>query len=212
MTHPAVRAVERGLTLRHFAAYLPREDGPAPPALDLGRARDRRALVAWLRAWGCRHLRVADDAVSERALARWARTWAFRLPTRTLVDLDARDREAIAAAFDALSGSPAAFSERGGGLTTVTFGATASAKALYALRPRGFPPWDAPIRRGLGLDGTGRGYAEYLRVTAGLVRTLAERAGIEPDALPVAVGRPSATAARLIDEYLWRRITRGTSP
>jgi hypothetical protein len=43
------------------------------------------------------------------------------------------------------------------------------------------------------------------------VRTLAARADVEPDALAEAVGRPSQTAARLIDEYLWRRITRGTS-
>jgi hypothetical protein len=212
MTHTAVRAVERGLTLRHFAAYLPADPAPPPPALDLGRARDRRALVKWLRSWGCRHLRVADDARSERAVARWARRWVPRLPHAALVHLDARDRETAADAFDALSGSLAAFSDRGGRPVAVTFGATATAKALYALRPATFPPWDAPIRRGLGLDGSGRGYGEYLALTARLLRTLASRAGIEPDALPAAVGRPSQTAARLIDEYLWRRITRGTSP
>jgi hypothetical protein len=211
MTHVAVRAVERGLTLPHFAAYLPADDGPAPPAFDLGRAQDRRALVAWLRSWGCRHLRVADQARSERAVARWARTWVPRLPDQALNALDARDRDDAAHAFDALSRSPAAFSDRGGRLVTVTFGATATAKALFALHPATFPPWDAPIRKGLGLDGTGAGYDAYLELTARLVRTLAARAGIEPDALPVAVGRPSQTAARLIDEYLWRRITRGTS-
>jgi hypothetical protein len=211
MTHPAVRAVERGLTLRHFAAYLPLEDGPPPPVFDLGRARDRRALVAWLRSWGCRHLRVADDARSERALARWARTWTPRLPGAPLARLELRDREAAAEAFDALSRSAAAFSDRGGRLIAVTFGATAAAKALYALRPATFPPWDAPIRRGLGLDSSGAGYAAYLDLTARLVRALAARADVEPDALAEAVGRPSQTAARLIDEYLWRRITRGTS-
>lgn len=211
MSHVAVRAVERGLTLAHFAAYLPPDPGDPPPALDLRRARDRRALLAWLRSWGCRHLRVADGTRSERAVARWARTWVPRLPDRPLAELDGRDRATVAEAFEALCRSPAAFSHRGGRSVAVTFGATATAKALYALRPASFPPWDAPIRTGLGLDGSGAGYAAYLALTARLLRTLSARAGIQPDALPGAVGRPAQTAARLIDEYLWRRITRGTS-
>ena len=92
----------------------------------------------------------------------------------------------------------------------MTFGDTAAAKALYALRPRALPPWDEPIRRVFGGGRhDGPGYARYRGGCADALRGMARRVGVDVDDLPVLAGRPSSTPARVIDEFLWVRITRG---
>jgi hypothetical protein len=45
----------------------------------------------------------------------------------------------------------------------VSFGDTAAAKALYALRPRVFPPWDELIRLSFGPPGGSAAYVRLLR-------------------------------------------------
>ncbi len=183
-----------------------------PPATDLRRSGDRDVLIRWLRSWGCRHLRVEDHVRTSRALQAWARSWLDGLPQGALAELTAAEIDATSRAYEALAARSAAFSSRAGALVTVTFGPTAASKALYALRPAALPPWDAPMRAALGFGADGPGYARYLDLCASAVRGLARRAGIEPEDLPAAVGRPASTAARLIDEYLWRTLTRGQTP
>jgi hypothetical protein len=185
--------------------------------LDLGLPAHRAALLAWLRSWGCRHLRRADQRRSSAALARWWRGWSSALPPRdrSLVDLTHRDLARIEPAYAALASLRAARREGrpGGPKVDVTFGDTAAAKALHALRPLAFPPWDEPIRLAFGTaraDGTL--YRSYLERTADALAGRARRLGIDVDEIPARLGRPAATPARLIDEYLWLRVTRSASP
>lgn len=180
-----------------------------PPATDLRRAADRDRLIRWLRSWGCRHLRVEDHARTSRSLRAWAVEWLDALPGAPLTALAPDDLERSAGAYHALASRPAAFARRASGLVQVSFGQTAASKAMYALRPASFPPWDAPMRAALNLGPGATGYARYLALCADAVRAIARRAGIEPEDLPAAVGRPATTAARLIDEYLWLALTRG---
>jgi hypothetical protein len=136
---------------------------------DLGEPAHRRALLAWLRSWGCRHLRVADTARSSAALVRWWRTWSDALPapSRTLVGLRHDEVERIGRAFAALASLRAAARAATDRDVAVTLGDTAAAKALYALRPQAFPPWDEPIRLAFGKGrADGDLYARYLGETA----------------------------------------------
>ena len=88
----------------------------------------------------------------------------------------------------------------------VTLGPTASAKALFAVRPHFFPPWDEMIRKELGLDGSATSYASYLAFVSQELRDLVQNAkslGFQPAEIPALVGRPGQSFPKLIDEYLW---------
>jgi hypothetical protein len=186
-------------------AHLPDHADAMTPA-------GRDALIRWLRSWGCRHLRVRDHAGTSRSLRTWAIAWVRELPDRALVDLSPAQATRSAEAYAALAARPAAFAARAAGSVAVTFGPTAASKAMYALRPAAFPPWDAPMRAALALGEGAAGYERYLHLCAEAIRATARRAGIDPADLPAAVGRPETTAARLIDEYLWLTLTRGVAP
>lgn len=177
--------------------------------LDLGVARHRTALLAWLRAWGCRHLRVADTARSSRVLAAWWRRHRGSLPAaeRWIVDLPDRELDAAAGAYAALATAPAAWRAHGEGRASVSFGETAASKALFALRPLALPPWDAPMRAAFGSgDGRGPGYRSYLEQTAIALRGVGRRLGVPVGELPTAFGRSDSTPPKLVDEYLWMRL------
>lgn len=177
--------------------------------LDLGVGAHRTALLTWLRSWGCRHLRVADTRRSSRALGTWWGGYGGSLPkpTRSLVAMSGRELESSAAAFGALAAAPAACRSLGAGRASVSFGETAAAKALFAIRPLAFPPWDEPIRTALGLRGAGGpGYRSYLEQVAHALRGLANRLGVAVDELPAVLGRPGSSPPKLVDEYLWMRI------
>jgi hypothetical protein len=180
--------------------------------LNLGVAAHRVALLGWLRSWGCRHLRVGDTARSSAALARWWHRWSDALPPmdRPLTRLGAAERERLGAAYAALASLRVASRAAAAGDVAVTFGDTAAAKALHAIRPRACPPWDEPIRLAFGRTrADGALYASYLDGTADALRGCARRLGVRVDALPSLLGRPGMTPARVIDEYLWLRVTRG---
>jgi hypothetical protein len=179
--------------------------------LDLAVRAHRTALLVWLRSWGCRHLRVADTARSSRALATWWGSNRDSLPNarRTLTAMSARELDSAAGAFGALAAAPAAWRSRPVGRASVSFGETGAAKALFAIRPLAFPPWDEPIRVALGLRGTGGpGYRSYLEQTARSLRGLADRLQVPVSRVPEALGRPGSTPPKLVDEYLWMRVNR----
>lgn len=181
------------------------------PGLDLESTVHRDSLLEWLRAWGCRHLARRDAGTSSELLATWGRLWVPRLPARDehLTDLDDDAITHGALAFTSLAGSPAAFRNRRTGQVAVTFGPTAAAKAMFALRPLAFAPWDDPIREALGLSTNDAAYRSYLMLVRRALRLLAERVGVGVAELPASLGRPNSTAPKLVDEYLWIRITRG---
>ena len=179
---------------------------------DLARSAHRDAMLAWLRQWGCRHLRTADHARSSRALLAWWKRHGSQLPDPAAT-LDRIDPAAFADAGRmqaALAGSVAARRRHGDAEVDVVFGDTAAAKAMFALRPQVFPPWDEPIRVAFGWTRRDPAHYEaYLGMARDAVAGLSRRARVPVDGLPAALGRPASSPARIVDEYLWMRLTRG---
>lgn len=180
-------------------------------ALDLENADHRTAVMTWLRQWGCRHLNLASEATSAAALLSWAQTWVPHLPVaaRSLTELPPDDIAIVAVACAHLSEAVAGTRRLATHEAAVTFGPTAAAKTLYALRPNACAPWDDPIRHGLGLGGNDAAYRAYLQLIALAVTKTASRADVAVTDLPARAGRPESAPPKLIDEYLWMRITRG---
>jgi hypothetical protein len=185
--------------------------GATHPAIDLSIRAHRDALLRFLRAWGCRHLRRDDTGRSSRALASWWSRFGATLPPPTvpLTDLDDEALSALGRAYAALARSPAAFRASRDGDVSVSFGDTAAAKALFAIRPQTVPPWDEPMRKAFGWSRVeAEEYATFLSAVRGSLIGLAQRLGVEPSALPAALDRPASTPAKIVDEFLWIRITR----
>jgi hypothetical protein len=86
-------------------------------------------------------------------------------------------------------------------------GATASAKALYALKPRAVMPWDVAIARRLhgGRDATA--FMAHLWLGRDWARQLLRESGRDEAALVAELGQPGATVARLLDQYCYIRFT-----
>jgi hypothetical protein len=180
------------------------------PVIDPTLPAHRAALLAWLRAWGCRHLRVQDTRRSSDALRRW---WAIASadlpsPEAPLTELTEAQLLGVGRAYVALARRKAATRASGRGDVAVTFGDTAASKALYALRPLAVPPWDAPMRAAFGTPHADEeGFAAYLSGSREALLGLSARLRLPVDELPVALGRPRSSPARLVDEFLWMRIT-----
>ncbi len=170
----------------------------------------RDALLAWLRQWGCRHLRTADNARSSRALLAWWKRHSSDIPAPR-ASLDRLGPAAFAKAGRAhadLAARPAARRRHGAGEVDVTFGSTAAAKTMFALRPQAFPPWDEPMRTAFGWTGLDPSdYERFLNMSKEALDGLARRAGVPVRGLPEHLGRPDSTPARIVDEYLWMRLT-----
>jgi len=184
---------------------------------DLDDPDHRRALLKWLNAWGCRHLATACHQDVSEELDAWYTSARGRLPATTdrLVDMSDQVLEKFAELFDHLSGLPAREGERNGRHFPISFGPTAASKTLFALRPHGFVPWDAAMRKGLAADGSGASYVRFLK---GVRRESAEiteqcsRQEFGPEDLPKRLERPESTTAQLIGEYYWITMTRNVKP
>jgi hypothetical protein len=83
--------------------------------------------------------------------------------------------EEPAIAFAALSGAPAARRNSPNGPFNVSFGPTAAAKALWAIRPRTLALWDDKVRDALGFSPTDGGYLGYLQLLRQGLRSTAAR-------------------------------------
>jgi hypothetical protein len=183
-------------------------------ALDLGNVDHRTAVLTWLRQWGCRHLNHASETTSAAALLAWAQTWVPQLPnpTRVLTELSTEEMITVAVACGHLSTAVAGARRLATRDDPVTFGPTAAAKTMYALRPNACAPWDDPIRHGLGMGRNDAAYRAYLQLIALALTKTADRVGVAIEDLPARVGRAKSSPPKLIDEYLWMRITRGIAP
>ena len=97
----------------------------------------------------------------------------------------------------------------------VSFGPTATAKTLFALKPRTFPAWDGPMRKAFLHDGTGESYTEFVKdIHRKIVETesYCRSQGFNLEELPAKLGRPAyTTVGQLIIEYYWITVTRGVS-
>ena len=178
--------------------------------VDLADPVHAKALLVWLNKWGCRQFAIAGHAEAAAMLADWGSVWMTRLPRpgESLSNLRPRRLETVADAYDDVRQRAA--SHRGA--STVTVGATGAAKLLHALRPRVLPPWDAPIRAALSLDGGRDSYLDYLLDVQEQVRGIEQEAaarGIAAKDIPKVLGRPASSLPKMIDEYYWITLTRG---
>ena len=182
--------------------------------VDLNDPAHRLAAITWLRAWGCRHLRRADTPLTDEALRTWWTAWNGSLPgdRATLTGLGEADLVPAGLAYDALRASPAARRSVQGSDLDVAFGDTATAKLLFAIRPRVFPPWDETIRLAFGKPGGSAAYVRMLRLSAAALEGLAARLGIPVGDLPEILGRPESTPPKIIDEFLLIRIAKSRRP
>lgn len=182
------------------------------PGVDLRSAEHGLHLLHWLNHWGCRLATAHHDMLSV-SLAIWYKVVAERLPGPDvrLVSMKDSKLEVFAEIFDSLRGLTAAEKTHGGHKYSVSFGPTAAAKTLFALRPHVFVAWDDAIRSELGHDGSGASYVRFLADVREKLGALANR-GVNLDKLPLRLGRPHSTAAELIDEYYWVTITKGATP
>jgi hypothetical protein len=178
--------------------------------VDLRAEEHRLALIDWLRRWGCRHLRRADTPRTAEGLRIWWEAWAGRLPAEevTLTSLSQAELTAAGQAYDALRAAPAAARTVNGRDVAVSFGDTATAKAMFAIRPQAFLPWDEQIRLAFGRAGGGAVYVRLLQLSAAALDGLARRLEASVGDLPGLLGRPESTPPKLVDEYLLIRITR----
>ena len=180
--------------------------------VDLRQADHQVAVIEWLRGWGrCRHLRRADTRKTVDMLASWWEACEAVLPSveATLTTLDEQDFIGVELAYDALAAAPAASRAAKDRVLDVHFGDTAAAKTLFVVRPQVFLPWDMPIRRAFGWSGGGASYAEFLRQVTSALLGLARRLNSTVDRLPQLLGRPDSPPPKIVDEFLWIRITQG---
>jgi hypothetical protein len=180
--------------------------------VDLAVEAHRIAAISWLRSWGCRHLRRADTPKTSQALRTWWEDWGAQLPGyhETLTGLGEADLVLAGRAYGVLRATPAARRSVKGRDVDVAFGDTAAAKLLFALRPQVFPPWDESIRLAFGRPGGADAYARLLRLSAAALDGLAARLAVGVSDLPESLGRPGSSPPKLVDEFLFVRITRGS--
>src|SRR5215475_6932072 len=179
--------------------------------LDLRSETHRVAVIDWLRAWGCRHLRRTDTDRTAEALKLWWVEWGEALPAQetALTDLTDPGLLVVEQAYDALRAAPAAGRSLKGRDIDVVFGDTAAAKVMFAARPNAFLPWDDPIRLAFGWWGGGAAYVQLLRLSASALGGLANRLATSVSDLPEILHRPESSPPKLVDEFLWIRITKG---
>lgn len=127
-----------------FDASLTRFWEAADGEVDLSRPEHRELTLGWLRAWGCRTLRVEDTDLTLRVLEHWAGAWleALHAVDSTLDELTDDDLDVAARAYGELAFTHAAKRQHGVRLVDVNFGPTAAAKTLFAIRPKALLPWD----------------------------------------------------------------------
>jgi hypothetical protein len=189
-----------------FRQLLQTADGQ----VDLREKAHRAAVVSWLRTWGCRHLRRADGEQVAEALGLWWDSYESELPSTTalLTHLDEPALRRVERAFESLRATQAAGWTAGGKEVELLFCDTAAAKTLFIVRPLAFLPWDEATRLAFGWWGGGLAYAELLRLAGAALDNLAARLGVPAGDLPAELGRAGSSPAKLVDEFLWVRISR----
>jgi hypothetical protein len=155
--------------------------------------------------------------MASKGLLEWGRRYLDRLPHDDLGLAELPDAALVEAseAYGDLERRRASMRLTKSGPIAVTFGPTAAAKVLHALRPKAFPPWDDPIREKLGYDRSPESYRKFLGSVQEHVRRLEEEAahlGISATDLPKLMKRPGSSIPKLVDEFYWVTITKECAP
>lgn len=211
-TLAALRAVlPPGADLGDETVRAAREElGPEP---DPGRAEHARRLRTWLNQWACRigNPKPGQPDTLASSLALWWPAARDLLPPAglRLAELTDAQLAAVSRAYGDLCPRPASVSAAG---RTRSFGPTATAKLLYFLRPLAIPPWDKAISAQTGGGQDEAAFGAHLTLCRRWARALeaeARSAGLAPGEIAASAGRPAASVARLIDEWLYWTVTAG---
>jgi hypothetical protein len=188
------------------------------PILDLKKTEQVKALIKWLRSWGCRQFKTNNEDISINSIVDWYELNKSNIPSPDahLIDYDlVTNKNKIINLFNKLSERKAATKERGNNNIDVRIGPVGTAKILFALRPNIFSPWDTPIYKKLQLEGNGAGYISYIsKVKRELneIRETLKNTTITWDGLFKYLNKRHRCYPKLIDEYYWITITRGCDP
>jgi len=188
------------------------------PNLDLTQTSQIKALIEWLRSWGCRQFKKDNEAISINSIKNWYKSKESKMPSRNdyLIDYDLVKNEGlIIEIFNDLSRRKAATKLMKNCEITVSIGPVGTAKTLFALRPNLFSPWDTPIYNKFQLEGNGFGYVKYLsKIQKELkeIRDSLKTTNIEWNELFKYLGKQHNSYPKLIDEYYWITITNKCDP
>jgi hypothetical protein len=185
------------------------------PRVDLGIEHHRLALLNWLNDWGCRQFAIEYHDMASGELRDWNKAHNDHLSSinKSLISLTSEDTKKIKDIYTELASKKASKRELKGKMATVEFGPTGAAKILFALKPNTFIPWDQPIRTKFELDGTADSYCDYMLKVRDQLKELSkdcERNGFSLHDLPRILNREGSSIAKLIDEYYWVTITKGS--
>ena len=190
----------------------------AYPNLDLNQNTHIKALLKWLRSWGCRQFKSDDEKLSVNSIMDWYSSKKAKIPHsgEHLIDYDlANNKELVIEIFDDLLARKAATKQREKHDIDVRIGPVGAAKILFALRPNLFSPWDTPIYKKFQLTDNGSGYVGYLaRIQNDLleIRDEMKNTNISWDNLFGYLEKKHSSYPKLIDEYYWTTVTRGCNP
>lgn len=188
------------------------------PILDLNKTEQVKALIQWLRSWGCRQFKNNNEDISISSITDWYKLKETKLPSPTayLIDYDLTANEnVIIDLFADLANRKASTKERAGHDIDVRIGPVGAAKTLFALRPNLFSPWDTPIYNKLRLEGNGSGYVNYLSKIQNelkYLRAVLNKTAISWNDLFGYLKKQHRSYPKLVDEYYWVTITQGCDP
>jgi len=174
------------------------------PYLDMHNSEHRKALLKWLREWGCRQFKNTFDKEASNNLESWYTKNESLLPSPSMSLLEISDIELkhIVDAYNTLREEKAS--------DTKTVGPTGASKILFAFREEICPPWDGAMRKKWGYSGNAESYNKFLEDTKNtLVQLKGEcsRHGFTLNELPGRLGRQQSSLIKLLDEYNFVVIT-----
>lgn len=152
---------------------------------------------------------TAYESTSTKSLQSWYTQNRRTLSTRpeNIVDYQGDWANTVAKVFDSLAQAWATPKKR--------IGPTPTSKLLYLLKPMALPPWDEPIRKAFGLNGSGSSYAVFLESCRDISKSIqgqCTQMNVTLDEITRYGRARSIGMAKAIDEYYWTRITMKLDP
>jgi hypothetical protein len=188
------------------------------PNLDLNQPTQIKALIEWLRSWGCRQFKSENEGISIDNIAAWYKSNHLNIPLKNanLIDYDLlKNKRLIIDIFNDLSERSASERHRGNTKIHVHIGPVGAAKTLFALNSNLFAPWDTSIYQDLELEGNGSGYVGYLeKIQKELIEIRNDliNSNIQWNGLFIYLEKKHKSYPKLIDEYYWIKITKKCDP
>lgn len=182
--------------------------------LNLNNTKHISRLLDWLRSWGCRQFKIAEEDTSIENIKEWYKSNKPNIPDNVdLLDYDLEiNRKVLTDIFNNLSSCIAC--NRNDGLL-VKIGNVGTAKMLFVLRPNLFAPWDNAITKTLQIKCNGNGYVNYLsRIQNELKEIKMKFENKDENWINLFdyLDKKHKSYPKLIDEYYWITKTKKIDP